>query len=223
MLTREFIAVMIIPFTLLWDVRIHLPKKLAFTGLFSLTVITIAAAIARAIQTKVTEKANGSQDPSHVWMWGTIQASVGKYQDVTPKHAQSLISQKKAVIVSCLSAFPQLFAASTRRVKPQWTPTETYYQRLRSRIARRHARSTDPVYDVSAITFHDRGQKTLVQASSFESQQPVLGPEKGRTAAQCSTTTARGQSPVHPDQILRQVEYGIDVSGQPFAQQRGRM
>ena len=98
MLTHELLTVMIIPFTLLWDVRIHLPKKLAFTGLFSLTVITIAAAIARAIQTKVTEKANGSQDPSHVWMWGTIQASVGKYQDVTPKHAQSLISQKKLLL-----------------------------------------------------------------------------------------------------------------------------
>lgn len=78
-------AVTIIPFTLLWGVRIPLRRKLAFTGLFSLTLVTIAAAIARAIETDVTKKANGAQDPSYVWMWGTIQASVGRSQAVTSK------------------------------------------------------------------------------------------------------------------------------------------
>lgn len=71
-------AVTIIPFTLLWNVRIDMRKKLAFLGLFSLTLITIAAAMARAIETNVTKKENGSHDPSYVWMWGTIQASLGQ-------------------------------------------------------------------------------------------------------------------------------------------------
>ena len=74
-------AVTIIPFTLLWNTRIHTPKKLAIAGLFSLTVVTIALAIARAIVINVTKKANGLQDPSYVWMWGTIQASIGRSPD----------------------------------------------------------------------------------------------------------------------------------------------
>lgn len=39
-----------------------------------------------------------------------------------------------AVIISCLSSFPHLFSPSKTKQKPVWTPTDTYYQRLRSRL-----------------------------------------------------------------------------------------
>lgn len=83
-------------------------------------------------------------------------------------------------------------------------------------MARRHARSTDPLYDISAISIHDRGQKTLTHATSYESNRLMLKPAKGRTAAECSATT--GPGPAHPDQIMRQVEYRIEVADQPSSE-----
>lgn len=39
------------------------------------------------------------------------------------------------MIISCLSSFPQLFSqGNIKRQKPVWTPTETYYQRLKLRM-----------------------------------------------------------------------------------------
>jgi hypothetical protein len=40
-----------------------------------------------------------------------------------------------AVVISSLSSFPQLFSpGNSKRQKPVWTPTDTYYQRLKSRM-----------------------------------------------------------------------------------------
>ncbi|ROW13814.1 hypothetical protein VPNG_03623 [Cytospora leucostoma] len=191
------LAITIIPFTLLWGVRTHLPKRLAFIGLFSLTLLTVAAAIARVIETNVTKKEDGAQDPTYVSMWGTIQAAV-------------------AVIVSCLSAFPQLFAASARKKKPQWSPSETWNQRLRSRMQKQHARSTDPLHNISAVTIHERDHKSVMQATYYDSQRPMLRPEAGRTAAQCSAATNSSPTPQH--QIMRQVEYTSEVADNPAAE-----
>ncbi|KAK7707699.1 hypothetical protein SLS63_013692 [Diaporthe eres] len=175
------IAITIIPFTLLWNVRIDVQKKLAFIGLFSLTLITIAAAMARAIETEVTKKEN-------------------------------------AIIVSCLSAFPQLFATSTRKIKPKWTPSETYYQRLRSRMQKRQARFTDPLYDMSSVTMPDRDQKNTSYANSYESHQQVLAPEMGQNNAQCIAVTY--PSSTMQNQITQQVEYRVEVGNQVGAVQR---
>lgn len=44
-------------------------------------------------------------------------------------------SPPAAVIISCLSSFPQLFSqGKTKKQKPVWTPTDTYYQRLKLRM-----------------------------------------------------------------------------------------
>lgn len=46
-----------------------------------------------------------------------------------------ICSPPAAVIISCLSSFPLLFSqGNTTRQKPVWTPTDTYYQRLRLRM-----------------------------------------------------------------------------------------
>lgn len=69
---------MVIPFTLLWNVRIRPRKKLAFIVLFSLSLITIAVAIARTADLGATAKATGQQDSTYLWMWSAIQSSLGK-------------------------------------------------------------------------------------------------------------------------------------------------
>lgn len=74
----------------------------------------------------------------------------------------------------------------------------------------------DPLYDISAISILDRDQKTLTHTASYESHQLILKPAKGRTAAECSTTT--GPSPAHPDQIMPQGEYRTEVDDQPYSE-----
>lgn len=69
---------MLIPIALLWNVRIQRQKKIAFIGLFSLSLITIAVAIARTADLNVTKKASGQQDSSYLWMWSAIQSSLGE-------------------------------------------------------------------------------------------------------------------------------------------------
>lgn len=69
---------MAIPLTLLWNVRIHIRKKIAFSGIFSLTLITIAVAIARTADLHATAKPSGQQDSTYLWMWSATQSSLGK-------------------------------------------------------------------------------------------------------------------------------------------------
>lgn len=108
-------------------------------------------------------------------------------------------------MVSCLSAFPQLFAASARETKPQWTPTDTYYQRLKTRMQNRATRSGDPLYDISAVSMPDRD----VESTSYESQRPVLRPEMNQLATQCSVGP-HGENTLQPeDQIMRKLEYRV--------------
>lgn len=113
-----------------------------------------------------------------------------------------------AVVVSCLSAFPQLFTASGRAVKPQWTPTDTYYQRLKSRMQGRSARSLqlDPFYDISAVSMGGRDMETA--SVSHESQHPVLRRDISQPVAQCSVGP---RSPITPqqNQIMRKLEYQV--------------
>ncbi|KAI8947907.1 hypothetical protein F4801DRAFT_605025 [Xylaria longipes] len=111
--------ILIIPFTLLWNVRIRRAKKVAFLGLFSVSVITIVVAIVRTANANDTKVSNGQFDPTFLYLWSAVEACV-------------------AIIVSCLSAFPQLFAASPRNAKPIFTPSDTY----RGMMSRIRARRT---------------------------------------------------------------------------------
>lgn len=120
MLTRSPTAVIIIPVTILWNVRIDVRKKLAFIGLFSLTLITIAAAMTRAIETNVTKKANGLHDTSYVWTWGTIQASLGRLR-MTPRRFRSLIPRHSYhcyVSLGIPSTFRSIYPQGQAQVDP---------------------------------------------------------------------------------------------------------
>lgn len=63
-----------------------LHKKLAFLGLFSLSLITVAIAIARVADIAATtlgENGAGFQfNPKFLWLWTAIEPCVGKYTHI---------------------------------------------------------------------------------------------------------------------------------------------
>lgn len=73
---------MLLPTILLWRTKIRLAKKLAILGLFSLSLITIAIAIARVADINVTKRPDGNLDNSYLWLWSVIEPSVGTCRDV---------------------------------------------------------------------------------------------------------------------------------------------
>jgi hypothetical protein len=70
--------VMLEPFILLWNVRMRLARKLAFVGLFSLSLVTMIIATVRAADLNVTRRPDGQIDNTYLWLWSAIEASVGK-------------------------------------------------------------------------------------------------------------------------------------------------
>ncbi|KAK0726540.1 hypothetical protein B0T21DRAFT_36071 [Apiosordaria backusii] len=88
-------AVLSIPIILIWDAKLRTAKKLAFIGLFSLTLLTMLVAILRVVGISSAKWANGQVDPSYLWLWSCIETCI-------------------AIIVACLTAFPQLFVSSKK-------------------------------------------------------------------------------------------------------------
>lgn len=87
-----------------------------------------------------------------------------------------------AIAVSCLSAFPQLFAQSSRTTKPEFSPSDTYRRmisRIRSREKNGSGRS-DTLMDISAISMTDHRTGYVAvddpEVASQSSQRPVLSP-----------------------------------------------
>jgi hypothetical protein len=60
---------------ILWTIRISLLKKLALSGIFSVTIFVIAVSIVRVV---VSTRGNAI-DMSLVTLWGAIELSVGMY------------------------------------------------------------------------------------------------------------------------------------------------
>lgn len=76
-----------------------------------------------------------------------------------------------AVIVSCLSSFPQLFSQGKTKQKPVWTPTDTYYQRLKLRVkATVKNTSTDHILS-SIISVPARSLPELDSKKSLQREQ----------------------------------------------------
>ncbi|KAH8901609.1 hypothetical protein GQ53DRAFT_835329 [Thozetella sp. PMI_491] len=119
--------ILLIPITLLWNVRMPLVRKSAFIGLFSLSVVTMVVAIFRAGGMDRTRLEDRQADPTFLWLWGAVESSV-------------------AVVIVCISAFPQLFVQS----KPTYKPTDSYIQRLKKGM---HYRQQNPptLYDLLSI------------------------------------------------------------------------
>lgn len=65
---------MLVPLSLLWNLRIGLRQKLGLAGIFSLTVVIMIQSIIR-----VAVLGSGSQfDLTWSWTWGTIELTVGE-------------------------------------------------------------------------------------------------------------------------------------------------
>lgn len=77
LLLMKYFTVIIIPITLLWNIRMKWPKKLAFMILFSLSVVTMAIAIVRAVDITKQKWATGQNDPTYLWLWSAIEPCIG--------------------------------------------------------------------------------------------------------------------------------------------------
>lgn len=149
--------ILAIPITLLWDVRMKWPKKLTFMALFSLSVVTMAIAIVRAVDITRTKWVTGQNDPTYLWLWSAIEPCI-------------------AIAVSCLSAFPQLFAQSSRSAtKPAaFSPTDSY-KRMMSRIrSKENSDLSDTLANISAMCESRSDIETA--STSQDSQRQMLSP-----------------------------------------------
>ncbi|KAI0533329.1 hypothetical protein GGR58DRAFT_487130 [Xylaria digitata] len=90
------VIIMTIPISLIWNVQIRLAKKLALIGIFSLVLVTISFAIVRVV---VVSELTRQPDVSWLYLWSSIEQNI-------------------AIVVACLSAFPQLFTHSQRTAQP---------------------------------------------------------------------------------------------------------
>ena len=61
---------------MLWKVKINLRQKIALTGIFSLTVVTMMFAIIRVAV--VTRQTRTTPDSTWLYLWSTIEPPVGK-------------------------------------------------------------------------------------------------------------------------------------------------
>ncbi|KAK3332570.1 hypothetical protein B0T19DRAFT_106906 [Cercophora scortea] len=178
----EFL-IMLQPIILLWNVRIRLAKKIAFIGLFSLSVVTMAAAIARTADTISTRRPDGQYDNTYLWLWSSIEPAV-------------------AIMVSCLSAFPALFRSSATRKgnnKP-FSPSESYLRiKTRLRSCRKGVTGKSDLFLAELTTLaagkdgDDGSSRADGSLSQLDNQQPVLVPaEKYGKPAIASCYYSRG-------------------------------
>ncbi|KAK0634374.1 hypothetical protein B0T17DRAFT_611398 [Bombardia bombarda] len=201
--------IMVLPIFLLWNVRIRQAKKFAFFGLFSLSLVTMAIATARAADIDKTRRPDGQIDNTYLWLWSAIEPPV-------------------AIMVSCLSAFPSLFRSSTSHDEKNvvFTPSETYL-RMMSRIRSSRNKSSKnggktgdvTLADLSMVSASDSfNYMRAPEAQSQDSQRPVLVSTdtikhysaNAEDLRDGNEHAATAQSPSRrPDQIMQQFEFGV--------------
>ncbi|KAH7082813.1 hypothetical protein BKA63DRAFT_598912 [Paraphoma chrysanthemicola] len=94
------VFILIIPFTILWQVRLDVRRKLALGALFALTVLIIVCAISRTIV--VTETASGPYlDVTWLYLWYKVELDL-------------------AIVVACLASFRALFTSQRNRQLPNY-------------------------------------------------------------------------------------------------------
>ncbi|KUL91762.1 hypothetical protein ZTR_01174 [Talaromyces verruculosus] len=188
--------IMLLPILLLWNIQIRWGKKIALFGIFSLSIITMAIAIARVADVGATQKSNGLPDSTYLWFWSSLQS----------------------FLFSCAAAFRQLFMASTRsNSKPNWSPTESYYDRILASFWSRNKETSDPNKSniPSTSQVGKAGNYFEMRNNSEEdwqdvSQNPGLVPNLGKPIAACYKGS--DQNYMHANQIVREVEYGVTIS-----------
>lgn len=69
---------MLLPITLVWNVQMRARKKLAFMGLFSLSILTMIVAIIRTINVNsVTSENVYVGGTTFLWTWTNVQVPLG--------------------------------------------------------------------------------------------------------------------------------------------------
>ncbi|KAK3367756.1 hypothetical protein B0H63DRAFT_565659 [Podospora didyma] len=105
--------IMLIPIGLIWKLRMRLARKLALAGLFSLSLITMAMAVVQAL-------GHATRWTTFIWIFAAIEACI-------------------AIVISCLSAFPQLFLPAEKPAS--YTPSATFLNRFRSKQSSKNSRN----------------------------------------------------------------------------------
>ncbi|KAI0426695.1 hypothetical protein F5Y09DRAFT_350983 [Xylaria sp. FL1042] len=139
--------IMTIPISLVWTVRIRWEKKLALIAIFSLVLVTISFAIIRVI---VVSKLTRQPDVSWLYLWSSIEQNI-------------------AIIVACVSAFPQLFTNSQRTAKPVFT-----YSRRFNLIESAKRRSPHDLYATEMSTFPDNSADHIITIPDPEDEQSPI-------------------------------------------------
>ncbi|GAP88754.1 hypothetical protein SAMD00023353_1201770 [Rosellinia necatrix] len=184
---------MLLPAILLWNVRIPWTKKLALFGLFSLSIITMTIAIVRVASIGLTKRPDGQDDVSCLWLWSAIEPPV-------------------AIVVSCLSAFPQLFAQSHQ--KPSFTPSETY-RRMMSGIRSGENRRQNSWMDITVKSQPGKSFQSTNGAPDLEfltqnTQDSLLGVlTPNRITNQTHAEPPLLSSPSHDNGITREVGFSV--------------
>ncbi|KAI2631478.1 hypothetical protein GGS26DRAFT_591351 [Hypomontagnella submonticulosa] len=190
--------IMLLPAILLWNVRIRWSKKLALLALFSLSIITMVIAIVRTATIVLNRRPDGNDDVSYLWLWSAIEPPV-------------------AIIVSCLSAFPQLFTQSSRKQRPAFTPSDTYLKMIsRIRRRKRHPGEGDTWVNLTTVSqsqdFDCSRVAPDLEASSQrteDSGQPVLVPNMSRPIVHAYKGEFQGQIAGLENGITKQFEFGV--------------
>ncbi|KAK4196116.1 hypothetical protein QBC40DRAFT_314240 [Triangularia verruculosa] len=205
------IFILAIPVNIVWSLQIRWRKKLALVGLFSLTFITMAIAIVRIVVLHTTRKQLGSLDPIALVFWSLMEIDI-------------------AVLIACLSSFPQLFVRSKPRQVEKPNPTASMIERVRRRMARGGRAPSTPetalftkdsqfsgstaagattavngtTLAATGITSHGKPDP---DADTSNNSSPALVPKQGWTGA--ATTTTQITSPVESEDGIKEPEAGV--------------
>ncbi|KAI0410604.1 hypothetical protein F5X98DRAFT_368689 [Xylaria grammica] len=185
---------LLLPSILLWNVQMLWTKKLAILCLLSLSIITITTAIVRVATWDQTKGVHGQHDWSYFWLWSAIETSV-------------------AISVSCLSAFPQLFAPPARSNRPSFAPSDTYRGMI-PRIRRGKQRKRDSWIDIPTVfrsrisgQFYGAPDLGLSAHNTQDGLLHVLAPARNitRTYARPPLSNTHGNE----NHITKEVGFGI--------------
>lgn len=118
--------------------------------------------------------------------------------------------QSAAIIIACLSAFPQLFAASSRPKKPVYQPTDTYYKRLQSRIrSKENSRESNDTYNLSVDSLAQDVQLPTDTELAVQRPVPVLVSGYPEPVTVCYKGSSMDGSPGADGQIKQKLEYQV--------------
>lgn len=128
-----------------------------------------------------------------------------------PLPALTISIQTTAIIIACLSACLQVFAASSRGTKPVYKPTNTYYKRLQSRLKpRKNSRDSNDPLNLSVDSLAQEVHPTTSTELAVQRPDPVLqasGYPEPLTV--CYKESSVDGSPGADGQIKKRLEYEV--------------